>query len=380
MDGKTAVEQLLALGREKGSLSESDISAVLEKAEIGEEEIESFYDSCAAMKIEITESEDRTAEAEPVPLPEDDGTAGGEVLYDSVKTYLKEIGKYPLLTREEELALGEIMTGGEPREAENARNKLIESNLRLGVSVAKKYSGRGLGFLDLVQEGNTGLIKASERYDPSKGFKFSTYSTWWIKQAMTRAIADKSRTIRVPVHIYESMNRVRSAENRLLSENGTPPTASELAEFLGMRVEEVREVRRIIAQEPFSLETPIGDEEESRLGDFIPDTESETPEEAAEQTAIREQLDRVLLTLSDREAMVVRLRYGLYDGKIWTLEQVGERFGITRERVRQIEAKAIRRLRSVNRWKKVGMTVAQFEDLKSRAPEKPSRKNSGENK
>ena len=380
MDGKTAVEQLLALGREKGSLSESDISAVLEKAEIGEEEIESFYDSCAAMKIEITESEDRTAEAEPVPLPEDDGTAGGEVLYDSVKTYLKEIGKYPLLTREEELALGEIMTGGEPREAENARNKLIESNLRLVVSVAKKYSGRGLGFLDLVQEGNTGLIKASERYDPSKGFKFSTYSTWWIKQAMTRAIADKSRTIRVPVHIYESMNRVRSAENRLLSENGTPPTASELAEFLGMRVEEVREVRRIIAQEPFSLETPIGDEEESRLGDFIPDTESETPEEAAEQTAIREQLDRVLLTLSDREAMVVRLRYGLYDGKIWTLEQVGERFGITRERVRQIEAKAIRRLRSVNRWKKVGMTVAQFEDLKSRAPEKPSRKNSGENK
>ena len=380
MDGKTAVEQLLALGREKGSLSESDISAVLEKAEIGEDEIESFYDSCAAMKIEITESEDRTAEAEPVPLPEDDGTAGGEVLYDSVKTYLKEIGKYPLLTREEELALGEIMTGGEPREAENARNKLIESNLRLVVSVAKKYSGRGLGFLDLVQEGNTGLIKASERYDPSKGFKFSTYSTWWIKQAMTRAIADKSRTIRVPVHIYESMNRVRSAENRLLSENGTPPTASELAEFLGMRVEEVREVRRIIAQEPFSLETPIGDEEESRLGDFIPDTESETPEEAAEQTAIREQLDRVLLTLSDREAMVVRLRYGLYDGKIWTLEQVGERFGITRERVRQIEAKAIRRLRSVNRWKKVGMTVAQFEDLKSRAPEKPSRKNSGENK
>ncbi len=380
MDGKTAVEQLLALGREKGSLSESDISAVLEKAEIGEEEIESFYDSCAAMKIEITESEDRTAEAEPVPLPEDDGTAGGEVLYDSVKTYLKEIGKYPLLTREEELALGEIMTGGEPREAENARNKLIESNLRLVVSVAKKYSGRGLGFLDLVQEGNTGLIKASERYDPSKGFKFSTYSTWWIKQAMTRAIADKSRTIRVPVHIYESMNRVRSAENRLLSENGTPPTASELAEFLGMRVEEVREVRRIIAQEPFSLETPIGDEEESRLGDFIPDTESETPEEAAEQTAIREQLDRVLLTLSDREAMVVRLRYGLYDGKIWTLEQVGERFGITRERVRQIEAKAIRRLRSVNRWKKVGMTVAQFEDLKSRAPEKPSRKNSGDNK
>ena len=380
MDGKTAVEQLLMQGREKGSLSENDISAVLEKADIGEEEIESFYDRCADLKIEIVDSGNGASEAAAASVTEEDLADSSELSYDSVKTYLKEIGKYPLLSREEELALGEIMMSGEPVEAERARNRLIESNLRLVVSVAKKYSGRGLGFLDLVQEGNTGLIKASERYDPSKGFKFSTYSTWWIKQAMTRAIADKSRTIRVPVHIYESMNRVRNAETRLISENGTVPTVTELAELLGMRVEEVREVRRIIAQEPFSLETPIGDEEESRLGDFIPDTESETPEEAAEQTAIREQLERVLLTLSDREAMVVKLRYGLYDGRIWTLEQVGERFCITRERVRQIEAKAIRRLRSVSRWKKVGMTAAQFEDLKSRAPEKRTRKNGGENK
>lgn len=376
MDGNTAIAQLLETGRAKGSLTESEISSVLERVDLNEEQIESFYDSCAEMKIEIVES-NAALNAAPEVLSEEELAAAEELHYDSVKAYLKEIGRFPLLSRDEELALGEEMTGEDPVKADRARNRLIESNLRLVVSIAKKYAGRGLSFLDLVQEGNTGLIKASEKYDHTKGFKFSTYSTWWIKQAITRAIADKSRTIRVPVHMYESMNRVRSAENQLSSENGGPPTLQQLAEYLGMRVEEVKEVKRIIALEPFSLETPIGDEEDSHLGDFIPDTESETPEEAAEQEAIRVQLERVLTTLSEREAMVIKLRFGLYDGRIWTLEQVGDRFKVTRERVRQIEAKAIRRLRSVSRWKKVGMTVAQFEELKRQTPVKTSRRNSG---
>ena len=291
-----------------------------------------------------------------------------------MKSYLKEIGRFPLLSRTEELALGEVMAGDDHAASEKARNRLIESNLRLVVSIAKKYTGRGLGLLDLIQEGNTGLIKASEKYDHTKGFKFSTYSTWWIKQAIARAIADKGRMIRIPVHMYESMNRVRTAESQLLNDLGRAPTVTEISEYLGMEEEEVREVRRIIAQEPTSLETPIGDEEDSHLGDFIPDTDSETPEEAAEQQALREQIDRVLMTLSEREEMVIRLRFGLDDGKVRTLEQVGEIFNVTRERVRQIEAKAIRRLRSINRWRKVGMSIRQFEELKSQSPAKVSHK------
>ncbi|MCR5122492.1 MAG: sigma-70 family RNA polymerase sigma factor [Ruminococcus sp.] len=375
MDSKTAVEQLLEKGKAAGSLSAGEISDSLERVELDDEQIDAFYESCAVLGIKLID--DLAVEDEIV----DDSISDKELLaddgefqYDSVKSYFKEIGRFPLLSRTEELELGEIMAGDDPVASEKARNRLIESNLRLVVSIAKKYTGRGLGFLDLVQEGNTGLIKASEKYDHTKGFKFSTYSTWWIKQAIARAIADKGRIIRIPVHMYESINRVRTAENELLNEFGRAPTIEEIAAYLNMNEEDVREVRRIIAQEPTSLETPIGDEEDSHLGDFIPDTESETPEEASEQKALHEQINRVLMTLSEREEMVIRLRFGLDDGKVRTLEQVGEIFNVTRERVRQIEAKAIRRLRSINRWRKVGMSIRQFEELKAQSPAKVSNK------
>ena len=267
---------------------------------------------------------------------------------DPVRVYLKEIGRIPLLTADEEMELAERMTSGD----REAKNRIIEANLRLVVSIAKKYSGRGLFFLDLIQEGNLGLIKAVEKYDYSKGYKISTYATWWIKQAITRAIADQARTIRIPVHMVETIHRYSKISRQLLQENGREATVDEIASRAGTTPDKVREIMRI-AQEPVSLETPVGEEEDSHLGDFIPDEETPAPSDAASFSLLKEQLAEVLHTLSPREEHVLELRYGLIDGHPRTLEEVGKEFDITRERIRQIEAKALRKLRHPSRSKKL---------------------------
>ncbi len=267
---------------------------------------------------------------------------------DPVKVYLKEIGRVPLLTPEEEIDLAiRIMDGDEA-----AKKRLSEANLRLVVSIAKRYVGRGMQFLDLIQEGNLGLIKAVEKFDYTKGFKFSTYATWWIRQAITRAIADQARTIRIPVHMVETINKAKKASSMLLHKNGHEPSAEEIAGELQMPVDKVREIMRV-AQEPVSLETPIGEEEDSHLGDFIPDDDAPAPADAASHTLLREQLSDVLSTLTPREAKVLRLRFGLEDGRPRTLEEVGKEFDVTRERIRQIEAKALRKLRHPSRSKRL---------------------------
>ena len=275
----------------------------------------------------------------------------GVSLEDPVRMYLKEIGKVPLLTAEEEIELSKQMEiGGET--GKMARQRLAEANLRLVVSVAKRYVGRGMLFLDLIQEGNLGLIKAVEKYDYHKGFKFSTYATWWIRQAITRAIADQARTIRIPVHMVETINRLIRVQRQLLQELGREPTPEEIAAEMDLPVEKVREIQKV-SQEPVSLETPIGEEEDSHLGDFIQDENVQVPAEAAAYTLLREQLDEVLDTLTDRERQVLRLRFGLDDGRARTLEEVGREFHVTRERIRQIEAKALRKLRQPSRSRKL---------------------------
>jgi RNA polymerase primary sigma factor len=272
----------------------------------------------------------------------------GIAIDDPVKIYLKEIGRVPLLTAEEEIELAERMAAGDVK----ARKRLSEANLRLVVSIAKRYVGRGMQFLDLIQEGNLGLIKAVEKFDHTKGFKFSTYATWWIRQAITRAIADQARTIRIPVHMVETITKVKKASSQLLHRNGHDPSPDDIAKELDMPVEKVREIMRI-AQDPVSLETPIGEEEDSHLGDFIPDDDAPAPAEAANLILLKEQLSDVLKTLTDREEKVLRLRFGLEDGRSRTLEEVGREFNVTRERIRQIEAKALRKLRHPSRSKKV---------------------------
>ncbi|MCL2592728.1 MAG: RNA polymerase sigma factor RpoD, partial [Defluviitaleaceae bacterium] len=267
---------------------------------------------------------------------------------DHVRMYLKEIGKVPLLSADEELELARLMSEGDIM----ARKRLSEANLRLVVSIAKRYVGRGMVFLDLIQEGNLGLIKAVEKFDYSKGYKFSTYATWWIRQAITRAIADQARTIRIPVHMVETINRLIRVSRHLLQELGRDPTAEEISKEMEMPVEKVREIMKI-AQEPVSLETPIGEEEDSHLGDFIPDEDIKAPADAAAFSLLKEQLMDVLETLTDREEMVLKMRFGLYDGKPRTLEEVGKEFNVTRERIRQIEAKALRKLRHPSRSKKL---------------------------
>ena len=279
---------------------------------------------------------------------EDELSAEGVALDDPVKTYLKEIGRVPLLSAEEEIELAQRMSKGDSY----AKKRLSEANLRLVVSIAKKYVGRGMQFLDLIQEGNLGLIKAVDKFDYTKGFKFSTYATWWIRQAITRAIADQARTIRIPVHMVETITKVKKIISQLLHETGHEPTADEIAERLEMPVEKVREIMRI-AQDPVSLETPIGEEEDSHLGDFIPDDDAPAPAEAASLILLKEQLNEVLSTLTEREAKVLKLRFGLEDGRSRTLEEVGREFEVTRERIRQIEAKALRKLRHPSRSKKV---------------------------
>lgn len=267
---------------------------------------------------------------------------------DPVRMYLKEIGKVPLLSAEEEVELAKRMESGD----EYAKKKLCEANLRLVVSIAKKYVGRGMLFLDLIQEGNLGLIKAVDKFDYTKGYKFSTYATWWIRQAITRSIADQARTIRIPVHMVETINKLIRVQRQLLQENGREPTPDEIAEEMGITVEKVREIHKI-AQEPVSLETPIGEEEDSHLGDFIPDEDAPAPAEAAAFSMLKEQLVEVLNTLTEREQKVLKLRFGLEDGRARTLEEVGKEFDVTRERIRQIEAKALRKLRHPTRSKKL---------------------------
>ena len=348
----TSIDKLIEQGRATGKIKSADITDALEEFGYDVDQMESFYASCADMNIEIT---DDTFEKDGLKFEEpvmDDLelalSTDGISVDDPVKIYLKEIGRVPLLTTEEEIALSERMAKGDVA----AKNRLEEANLRLVVSIAKRYVGRGMQFLDLIQEGNLGLLKAVEKFDHTKGFKFSTYATWWIRQAITRAIADQARTIRIPVHMVETITKVKKMSNQLLHENGRDATADEIAEKLDMPLEKVREIMRI-AQEPVSLETPIGEEEDSHLGDFIPDDEAPAPADAASSLVLKEQLNEVLNTLTEREANVLRLRFGLVDGKTRTLEEVGLKFNVTRERIRQIEAKALRKLRHPSRSKKV---------------------------
>ena len=324
---------------------------------IDAEQMEKLYEELESNGIEVVDDDatDMSAVAdmgeEGMDDFEDTVTSDGITIDDPVKVYLKEIGRVPLLTPDEEVQLAlDIQKGG--KDGERAKQRLSEANLRLVVSIAKRYVGRGMQFLDLIQEGNLGLIKAVEKFDHTKGFKFSTYATWWIRQAITRAIADQARTIRIPVHMVETINKVKKVSSQLLHENGHEPSAEEIAERLDMPVDKVREIMRV-AQEPVSLETPIGEEEDSHLGDFIPDEEAPVPAEAASQTLLKEQLADVLKTLTPREEKVLRLRFGLEDGRPRTLEEVGKEFNVTRERIRQIEAKALRKLRHPSRSKKL---------------------------
>ncbi|MCD8188049.1 MAG: RNA polymerase sigma factor RpoD [Ruminococcus sp.] len=351
---KNSIDALMEQGKTTGKLTTKEITDALEELDFDVNQLNFFYDNCENFNIEIVEDmnvdpdlkiglESTTTDDLEMALSTD-----GIAIDDPVKIYLKEIGRVPLLTSEEEIQLAQRMAAGDTY----AKKKLAEANLRLVVSIAKKYVGRGMQFLDLIQEGNLGLIKAVEKFDYTKGFKFSTYATWWIRQAITRAIADQARTIRIPVHMVETITKVKKVSSQLLHENGHDPSSEEIAEKLEMPVDKVREIMRI-AQDPVSLETPIGEEEDSHLGDFIPDNDSPAPAEAASRTLLKEQLNEILATLTDREAEVLKLRFGLIGGKAHTLEEVGQHFNVTRERIRQIEAKALRKLRHPSRSKKV---------------------------
>ena len=353
-DKKTVIKDLLELGKSKGQLSTKEILDALGELDFDPEQIEKFYDTLESQGVEIVEDfdditidDEELAKAEGIELEPGMG-ADGVAIDDPVKVYLKEIGRVPLLTPDEEVDLAVRISNGD----EAAKKRLSEANLRLVVSIAKRYLGRGMQFLDLIQEGNLGLIKAVEKFDYTKGFKFSTYATWWIRQAITRAIADQARTIRIPVHMVETINKVIRVSRQLLQELGHDPTPEEIADEMNMPVDRVREILKI-AQEPVSLETPIGEEEDSHLGDFIPDEDASEPSEAASFTLLKEQLVEVLSTLTPREEKVLKLRFGIEDGRTRTLEEVGKEFNVTRERIRQIEAKALRKLRHPSRSKKL---------------------------
>ncbi|KXS41869.1 MULTISPECIES: RNA polymerase sigma factor RpoD [unclassified Candidatus Frackibacter] len=350
------VKKLIEKGKEDGTLSYEEIMDALSEIELSSEQINDIYETLAEMGIEVTDdSEEDEASQEKGEDDDDDSGSSldlsvpdGVGIDDPVRMYLKEIGKVPLLTAEEEVKLAKRMEEGD----EEAKRMLAEANLRLVVSIAKKYVGRGMLFLDLIQEGNLGLIKAVEKFDYTKGYKFSTYATWWIRQAITRSIADQARTIRIPVHMVETINKVIRVSRHLLQELGREPSPEEIAEEMDLTEEKVREIMKI-AQEPVSLETPIGEEEDSHLGDFIEDEDAPAPSAAASYMLLQEQLDEVLDTLSDREKRVLELRFGVEDGRSRTLEEVGKEFGVTRERIRQIEAKALRKLRHPSRSKKL---------------------------
>lgn len=375
---KDIKRELIEKGKKKGVLTFKEISDAFEDIEVTPEEIERLYDVFEKESIELVEDLDKELEEIEVSKEEleDLSVPEGINIDDHVKMYLKEIGKVNLLTPEEELSLAKRMADGEKAkeqleeigeeidedtkkqidlliaDGEKAKKSLAEANLRLVVSIAKRYVGRGMLFLDLIQEGNLGLIKAVDKFDYTKGYKFSTYATWWIRQAITRAIADQARTIRIPVHMVETINKLVRVSRQLVQELGREPTPEELAKELNMPVDKVREISKI-SQEPVSLETPIGEEEDSHLGDFIPDEDAPAPSEAASFVLLKEQLGAVLETLSEREAKVLRLRFGLDDGRARTLEEVGKEFDVTRERIRQIEAKALRKLRHPSRSKKL---------------------------
>jgi len=389
------LRELLAKGKKKGKLESAELMEAVDDLNLESEQMDQLYDSLEALNIDISAEEDLLPD-----LPEE-GPAAEEIagmeeeelvdpntlvnsfsIDDPVRMYLKEIGKVALLTPEEEVSLARTMSAGNEaeqkladlrrrreageevdpaleaalrkklRSGETAKQKLAEANLRLVVSIAKRYVGRGMLFLDLIQEGNLGLIKAVEKFDYTKGYKFSTYATWWIRQAITRAIADQARTIRIPVHMVETINKVIRVSRQLLQELGHDPSPNEIAEEMNMPVDKVREIMKI-AQEPVSLETPIGEEEDSHLGDFIPDEGASEPSEAASFTLLKEQLMDVLSTLTPREEKVLKLRFGIEDGRTRTLEEVGKEFNVTRERIRQIEAKALRKLRHPSRSKKL---------------------------
>ena len=348
-DKKTVVKELLELGKQKGQLSNQDILDAIGEMDFEPEQLEKLYDNLEQQGIEIVEDMG-DIKIDDIDLgKESDFVADGAVTVDDpVKVYLKEIGRVPLLSSEEEVDLAIRISQGDVQ----AKQRLSEANLRLVVSIAKRYLGRGMQFLDLIQEGNLGLIKAVDKFDYTKGFKFSTYATWWIRQAITRAIADQARTIRIPVHMVETINKVKKVQSQLLHQNGHEPTPDEIADELDLPVDKVREIMRV-AQEPVSLETPIGEEEDSHLGDFIPDDGAPAPADAASHTMLREQLSDVLSTLTPREEKVLRLRFGLEDGRSRTLEEVGKEFNVTRERIRQIEAKALRKLRHPSRSRKL---------------------------
>ncbi len=359
-----AVNDLIEKAKRKGSISFQEISDQLEHIELDKNQMDDIYDALVSMGIEIV-SEADPDDFEILALEQEDDPdievlsketevdleatlPKGIAVDDPVRMYLKEIGKVPLLSADEEINLARRMEQGD----EEAKKRLCEANLRLVVSIAKRYVGRGMLFLDLIQEGNLGLIKAVDKFDWRKGYKFSTYATWWIRQAITRSIADQARTIRIPVHMVETINKLIRISRQLLQEYGREPTPEEIAVEMDISEEKVREILKI-AQEPVSLETPIGEEEDSHLGDFIPDDDVPAPAEAAAFSMLKEQLVEVLDTLTDREQKVLKLRFGLDDGRARTLEEVGRRFDVTRERIRQIEAKALRKLRHPSRSKKL---------------------------
>ncbi len=350
---KTPFKALVEKGKATGKLTTQEIDAAIIEMDMDLEELDKLYETLESQNIEIIDDLSASAiENFDVDLPKslDIGAGDDKSLNvdDPVKVYLKEIGRVPLLTPEEEIELAIRISDDD----QQAKQRLAEANLRLVVSIAKRYVGRGMQFLDLIQEGNLGLIKAVDKFDYTKGFKFSTYATWWIRQAITRAIADQGRTIRIPVHMVETINKVKKTNSQLLHKNGRDPTAEEIAAELDMPVDKVREILRV-AQEPVSLETPIGEEEDSHLGDFIPDDDAPAPADAASMLLLKEQLNEVLKTLTAREAKVLALRFGLEDGHPHTLEEVGSEFGVTRERIRQIEAKALRKLRHPSRSKRL---------------------------
>lgn len=355
------IKELLEKGKKQGVITYKEIMDALQEIELNPDQIDDIYESLAALGVDVIGDDDAAVDDDNVKDGDNDddkeadeaeladvSVPAGVRMDDPVRMYLKEIGRVPLLTSDEEISLAKRMEVGD----EEAKKQLVEANLRLVVSIAKRYVGRGMQFLDLIQEGNLGLMKAVEKFDYTKGFKFSTYATWWIRQAITRSIADQARTIRIPVHMVETINKLIRISRQLLQELGREPFPEEIAEQMDITVDRVHEILKI-AQEPVSLETPIGEEEDSHLGDFIPDDDAIAPADAAAFALLREQLDDVLDTLTEREQKVLRLRFGLEDGRGRTLEEVGQEFGVTRERIRQIEAKALRKLRHPSRSKRL---------------------------
>lgn len=344
------IEALIEMGKSKGVLTYKEVMDTLDDLELDSEQIERIYDRFEALNIDVVEEmeipDDITSDISE--LESDLGSTEGVAIDDPVRMYLKEIGKVPLLDAEKEHKLAERMAQGDTK----AKSELVEANLRLVVSIAKRYVGKGMFFLDLIQEGNLGLMKAVDKFDYHKGYKFSTYATWWIRQAITRAIADQARTIRIPVHMVETIHKVSRLNRQYLQDHGREATPEEIAEMMNINPDKVREIMKI-SLDPVSLETPIGEEEDSHLGDFIEDVDSPAPAEAASYTLLREQLNEVLHTLTPREEQVLKLRFGLDDGRTRTLEEVGKVFNITRERIRQIEAKALRKLRHPSRSKRL---------------------------